>query len=291
MLRHARHARPARARRARDRAVALAGPASRWLIRPVRRRKKTLVLTGTALALATASSAAAATPGGLAAEADQHAHVTADLRPAAAHQARQRPVTSLSARKPVHPHTVPVTWQQVQNAINWQTNPGAAREGRLPAADQLMPAGTTGPQDWMPISGSQLANATTIVQQTLAKRMGIRSAVIAVATAMQESRLQDLGYGDGDSLGLFQQRPSCGWGTAQQIMNPAFAADAFLAALQQYQAANPDWAAQPLWESAQGVQKSGFALAYAQWEAQAASMVQQIAISQQQAAQAAQPAA
>jgi hypothetical protein len=112
--------------------------------------------------------------------------------------------------------------------------------------------------------------------------MGIRSAVIAVATAMQESRLHDLGYGDADSLGLFQQRPSSGWGTPQQIMNPAFAADAFLAALQQYQAGNPGWAAQPLWASAQGVQRSGLPFAYAQWEAQAASLVKQIAISQQQ---------
>jgi hypothetical protein len=287
-----RRARPARnARRAMDRSAALAGPASRWIIRPVRGRKKTLVLTGTALALATASSAAAATPGNLAAGADQQARVTADQRPAAAHQDRQRPTTSFPARRLVRPRTFPVTWQQAQNEINWQTDPGAARQGPLPAADQLMPVGTTGPQDWMPISGSQLANAATIVQQTLARRMGIRSAVIAVATAMQESRLLDLGYGDADSLGLFQQRPSCGWGTAQQIMDPAFAAGAFLAALQQYQAADPDWAAQPLWESAQGVQKSGFALAYAQWEAQAASLVKQIATGQQQAGQATQPAA
>jgi hypothetical protein len=145
-----------------------------------------------------------------------------------------------------------------------------------------MPVGTYGPQSSMPISGSQLANATTIVQQALAKQMGMRSAVIAVATAMQESRLQDLDYGSGDSLGLFQQQPWTGWGTAQQIMNPAFAADAFLTALQQYQATDPGWAAQPLWESAQSVQKSGYPLAYAQWEAQAASLVQQIAGSPQQ---------
>jgi hypothetical protein len=134
----------------------------------------------------------------------------------------------------------------------------------------------------MPISGSQLANATTIVQQALASQMGIRSAVIAVATAMQESRLQDLGYGDGGSLGLFQQQPSSGWGTPQQIMNPVYAADAFLAALQQYQAGNPGWAAQPLWVSAQGVQKSGYPLAYAQWETQAAGLVGQITGSHQQ---------
>jgi hypothetical protein len=142
-----------------------------------------------------------------------------------------------------------------------------------------MPVGTSGAQAWMPISGAQLANATTIVQQTLARQMRVRSAVIAVATAMQESRLQDLGYGTSDSLGLFQQRPSCGWGTAQQIMNPQYAADAFLAALQQHQASDPGWATQPLWADAQAVQASGLPLAYAQWETQAAQLVQQIAAS------------
>jgi hypothetical protein len=140
----------------------------------------------------------------------------------------------------------------------------------------LQPVGTTGPQNYMPLSGDQQANATTIVQQALAKKMGIRSAVVAVATAMQESRLQNLNYGDLDSLGLFQQRPSMGWGTAQQILDPQYSADAFLGALQQYQAANPGWATQPLWTSAQGVQKSGVPTAYAQWESQAAQLVQQI---------------
>ncbi len=176
---------------------------------------------------------------------------------------------------------VPLTWQHVRDAINWQTNPAAAQQGRLPFADRLMPAGTSGPQSWMPVSAPQPASATTIVQQTLARRMGIRSAVTAVATAMQESRLQDLGYDNAGSLGLFQQRPSMGWGTAQQIMNPVYASDAFLTQLQQYQAASPGWAAQPLWASAQAVQRSGFPYAYAQWEMQAAGLVKQIAMSLQ----------
>lgn len=144
------------------------------------------------------------------------------------------------------------------------------------AASVLQPVGTSGPQNSMPISADQQANATTIVQQALAKKMGIRSAVIAVATSMQESQLQNIASGDQDSLGLFQQRPSMGWGTPQQILDPQFSADAFLTALQQYQASNPGWATQPLWTSAQGVQKSGVPTAYAQWESQAAQLVQQI---------------
>jgi hypothetical protein len=122
-----------------------------------------------------------------------------------------------------------------------------------------------------------MANATAIVRQALSKHMGVRAAVIAVATAMQESGLQNISYGDRDSLGLFQQRPSMGWGTAAQITTPSYAADAFLSALATQQKADPGWASQPLWATAQAVQKSGFPYAYAKWEKQAAQLVTSIA--------------
>jgi hypothetical protein len=184
------------------------------------------------------------------------------------------PPTASAGQAPSQPKVV--TWVQIQDAINQQTNPAAARRGQLPAADRLTPVGTSGPQSWMPISPAQLSNATAIVQQALNKKMGLRSAVVAVATAMQESELLNLHYGDQDSLGLFQQRPSMGWGTAAQLTDPSYAANAFLTALQQYQAGDPGWATQPLWANAQGVQKSGFPFAYARWEAQAAALVKQI---------------
>jgi hypothetical protein len=101
--------------------------------------------------------------------------------------------------------------------------------------------------------------------------------VIAVATAMQESTLDNLGYGDRDSEGLFQQRPSAGWGTPAQITNPAYASDAFLNALRDHQRADPTWASKPLWQTAQSVQNSGFPYAYAKWESQAAQLVSSIA--------------
>ena len=157
---------------------------------------------------------------------------------------------------------------------------GATAAVRTPAArkpatppEQLIPHGTSGPQAWMPLSHDQLANASTIVHQAIATGMGARSAVIAVATAMQESRLVNISYGTSDSLGLFQQQPDCGWGTAQQVMNPKYATDAFLRVLREYQASDPGWATQPLWASAQAVQQSAAPLAYAQWEAQAAHLV------------------
>jgi len=64
-----------------------------------------------------------------------------------------------------------------------------------------------------------------------------------------------------------------GWGTAAQIMHPAFAADAFLGALRGYEARNPGWAHEPLWQPAQAVQASAYPYAYARWEAQAAHLV------------------
>lgn len=169
-------------------------------------------------------------------------------------------------------------WSAVSSELNWQTNPAAARHGELPMADQLMPTALTGQQTYMQVSPAQYANATTIVQQALAKKMGLRSAVIAVATAMQESELVNVNYGTSESLGLFQQQPDDGWGTAAQVMDPAYAADAFLNALARYQANDPSWAAQPLYQAAQGVQASAFPTAYAQWEQQAAQLVKSIAM-------------
>jgi hypothetical protein len=146
----------------------------------------------------------------------------------------------------------------------------------VPAQDQLLPAPITTPQQSMTVTADQMQNAKTITGRALAMHMGTRSAVIAVATAMQESQLENLNYGDQDSLGLFQQRPSAGWCTPDQITDPTYAANAFLSALQQYQQSNPGWATQPLWMAAQGVQQSAFPSAYEQWEQQAASIVHQL---------------
>ena len=142
--------------------------------------------------------------------------------------------------------------------------------------DQLTPAPLSSPQQAMPIGGSQMANAKVIFQTAVGMHMGYRSAVIAVATAMQESQLENLDYGDQDSLGLFQQRPSAGWGSPGQITDPRYAAGAFLSALHQYQVSNPGWATQPLWMAAQGVQDSAFPTAYEVWDQQAASIVHQL---------------
>ena len=237
-------------------------------------RKRVVTIAGAAAALVGIGTASAATV-----EATSHAPISHAVQVASRSDAASRThvrtaaaSTQRSQAKTAAP-AVPQqqTWQQIAQTVAQQTSPSEPA-----AANQLTPDGTTGPQNTMEISAAQLANATTIVQQALAKHMGVRSAVIAVATAMQESELQNISYGTSDSLGLFQQQPVDGWGTAQQIMNPTYSADAFLGALQQYQASNPSWATQPLWANAQAVQKSGYPTAYAQWESQAAQLVQQI---------------
>ena len=275
----------------RERGAHLAAAGAERMASALRGRKRSLIYVGAALALAGAGSATAASAATVSGSAAARPALAAASRTAgmtgqrgaaargaaslgiASHGAASKGAAPTASQPPPPP-----TWAQVRAAINQQTNPVLARHGQLPAWDQLLPVATSGPQVWMPLSPAQLANANTIVGQALDKRMGVRAAVIAVATAMQESQLQNLSYGDQDSLGLFQQRPSMGWGTAAQITDPAFAADAFLGALHQYQASNPAWASQPLWANAQAVQKSGFPLAYARWEAQAANVVKQIAM-------------
>ena len=234
----------------------------------LRGRTAAVTIAGAAMALLGTGTASAAA---IASSAHAHHAVSAHHAVPASHQAAAPTAAKTTpAAAPAAPAPAP-TWNQIQQMVASQTSPSEPQ-----AANVLQPVSTTGPQNYMPISGDQQANATTIVQQALAKKMGIRSAVIAVATAMQESQLQNINYGDQDSLGLFQQRPSMGWGTAQQILTPSYSADAFLSALQQYQASNPGWANQPLWTSAQGVQKSDVPMAYAQWESQASQLVQQI---------------
>ena len=195
-----------------------------------------------------------------------HRHKAARHANAAQHATEVRHIAK--ARSAAHrAHRALTTWSAITHAAAGQA------KGALPASDRLLPADVSGPQSYMGMSATQYANATTIVRQALHKHMGLRSAVIAVATAMQESHLVNINYGTYDSLGLFQQQPDCGWGTAAQVTDPVYASDAFLNALRHYQASNPGWATQPLWQAAQGVQKSGYPTAYAKWEVQAAQIV------------------
>jgi hypothetical protein len=93
--------------------------------------------------------------------------------------------------------------------------------------------------------------------------------VAAIAAALQESGLRNLDHGDRDSLGLFQQRPSQGWGTPAQIMNPSYAATQFYRHL----LAIPGWQQFSVNDDAQSVQRSGFPNAYGPHEQAAREIV------------------
>ncbi|MEO3925350.1 peptidoglycan DD-metalloendopeptidase family protein [Micromonosporaceae bacterium B7E4] len=124
-----------------------------------------------------------------------------------------------------------------------------------------------------PYKTSQMRNAAIIIK--VGREMGLppRAWVIAVATAMQESGLTNLGHlgdrNDHDSLGLFQQRPSTGWGTPEQIRNPEYAARKFYEKLKTVR----NWQKRSLTRVAQAVQVSAFPDAYAKHEPLATEIV------------------
>ncbi len=114
----------------------------------------------------------------------------------------------------------------------------------------------------------QLQHASTINAVGMGRALPARARVIALATAYQESQLRNLPDGDRDSLGLFQQRPSQGWGTVKQIADPVYAAGKFYDALVKVDG----WQQMSLTKAAQAVQYSAFPDAYAKWEGEAVTL-------------------
>ncbi|WP_369392829.1 C40 family peptidase [Streptomyces sp. CG1] len=108
----------------------------------------------------------------------------------------------------------------------------------------------------------QVPNAKTIQATGVAMNIPARGQIVALATALQESGLRNLTYGDRDSLGLFQQRPSQGWGTANEVLDPVRASTKFYEALEKVSG----WQSLSVTQAAQAVQGSGFPEAYAKWE-------------------------
>jgi hypothetical protein len=122
-------------------------------------------------------------------------------------------------------------------------------------------------------TGEQVANARVIADVAHDRGLPERAVVIALATAQQESGLRNLNYGDRDSLGLFQQRPSMGWGTPVQVRTPTYAAGKFYDHLVQV----PNWKTGELTLVADAVQRSAFPLAYGRWSAMARELAAALA--------------
>jgi hypothetical protein len=108
---------------------------------------------------------------------------------------------------------------------------------------------------------TQMANAATIAAVGIRRGMPERAVVVALAAALQESKLENLNGGDRDSVGLFQQRPSQGWGTPEQINDPRYAARKFYDALRKVSG----WETMRVTDAAQQVQRSAHPTAYEKW--------------------------
>lgn len=115
------------------------------------------------------------------------------------------------------------------------------------------------------LSPEQAQNAALFAAMAAERDLPARAVTIAIATALQESRMINIDYGDRDSVGLFQQRPSQGWGTVEEIMDPVYSTGRFYAGLVKV----PGYTELEVTVAAQAVQRSGFPDAYAQHETRA----------------------
>jgi hypothetical protein len=247
------------------------------------RRKAVLTLAGVAVVGGLAAGPALA--------ADNS--TSPNVNPAAAAQLRQAVEASKTDAKPLVGPPAAAGAQAGQPPADVQASTSAPQASDQPAgspspklADRksddkpnlsdLIPFGTQGQQVSTPLSGDQWNNAKAIVQTAKREGVGERGAVIGVATSLQESKLNNYGHlgylNDHDSLGLFQQRPSSGWGTPEQVTDPDYAASAFFNGLKRVDG----WQHLPLTDAAQTVQVSAYPFAYAQWENQAAHIVQDL---------------
>lgn len=114
----------------------------------------------------------------------------------------------------------------------------------------------------IPLDSQQAAIAATIAGVGYRRRVPTAAVTVAYAAALQESHLHNVDYGDRDSVGIFQQRPSQGWGTPSQLMDPVYATTKFFAALVKV----PGYQSMPVYRAAQAVQRSADGAAYGQYD-------------------------
>ena len=149
--------------------------------------------------------------------------------------------------------------------VSSSSNPTPTAECTVPG---IAPAGSAVLTSPVYLSAVQLQHASTINAVGMSRGLPQRARIIALATALQESSLRNLPSGDRDSVGLFQQRPSQGWGPKAQLLDPVYAAGKFYDAL----AKVTGWQKMTLTKAAQSVQYSGFPDAYAKWEDEATTL-------------------
>jgi hypothetical protein len=137
-------------------------------------------------------------------------------------------------------------------------------------ADELLSPAPTGcfighAEEPLHLTAEQTYHASTIAAVGQRDGMDERAVAVAIATAFQESKLSNVDYGDHDSLGLFQQRPSAGWGTEEEILDPVYASFKFYEKLRRIDG----WEEMAIGDAAQAVQISAYPDLYEQWEDEA----------------------
>jgi N-acetylmuramoyl-L-alanine amidase len=163
---------------------------------------------------------------------------------------------------------------------------GLTRASIIYAGRTLTIPGVTSAQDGStvtPLTAEMAANAAIIIQVGRSLGVNDRGLIIALAAAMQESSLRNITYGDRDSVGVFQQRPSTGWGSRDALLNVAHAARLFFGG-----PSNPNrgvtrglldisgWQSMTVTQAAQKVQISAYPNAYAKWEKSATAWLAQL---------------
>ncbi|MFS0730144.1 LysM peptidoglycan-binding domain-containing protein [Curtobacterium sp. 1P10AnD] len=170
-------------------------------------------------------------------------------------------------------HHVSVKALLAANGLSYTSTIYAGKTLVLPGATATAAVSTSTGSTGASVSGTVLSaeqwrNAATIV--SVGRSLGVpqRGLVVALAAAMQESSLRNLSHGDRDSVGLFQQRPSQGWGSADSLQDPATAAKRFFAGnpgKTRGLLGVPGWASMSVTDAAQAVQVSAYPKAYAKW--------------------------
>jgi LysM repeat protein len=187
-------------------------------------------------------------------------------------------LNGLSWQTDIHPGQELVVSKRQQSSIDTAAVlPAAVDSPQLASGTRAKPGGGVADGEMITRLTDEMAtNARIIIQVGREMKIPNYGIVIALATAAQESTLRNLNYGDRDSVGLFQQRPSSGWGTPQQILDPRYATRAFFGGPNSPTPGNtrglldiPGWQNKSVAAAAQAVQISAFPDAYAKWETSA----------------------
>ncbi|MCW4459393.1 LysM peptidoglycan-binding domain-containing protein [Microbacterium sp. MPKO10] len=166
------------------------------------------------------------------------------------------------------------------NGLTWTSIIYVGQKLTIPGSESTeSESGGSSDDDTTPLTAEMKTNAQTIIRVGRSLGVSDYGLVIALAAAMQESSLRNVEHGDRDSLGLFQQRTSQGWGTKEQIMNPEYAAKVFFVGVSGKTRGLLDiagWKDMSVSEAAQAVQISAYPEAYGTWEASARSWLAQL---------------